>query len=157
MRYRVCPKHSDAVQGRLHTQAGFLPQSDPAPVVEFFTCTGNTAAGGQSDFERCIRKMFVHRNRKRNLLVLLYLRRKYKELESQYRIHPILAVRYLEGTFYTLFEKLKSHDSKFFNYFRMSVSTFEFLVMLLSDRMKDQDTAMRAGVPPKEMLAVTIK
>ena len=30
--------------GRLHT--GFLPESDPAPVVEFFTRTGITAAGG---------------------------------------------------------------------------------------------------------------
>ena len=56
-----------------------------------------------------------------------------------------------------LFEKLKSHDSKFFNYFRMSVLTFEFLVMRLSDRVKGQDTAMRACVPLKEMLAVTIR
>ena len=71
----------------------------------------------------------THRNTKRNSLVLLYLRRKYKKRERQYWIHPILAVRYLEGSFYTLFEKLKSHYSKFFSYFRMSVSTFEFLVM----------------------------
>ena len=56
-----------------------------------------------------------------------------------------------------LFEKLKSHDPKFFNYFRMSVSTFVFLVMRLSDRIRGQDTAMRACVPPKEMLAVTIR
>jgi hypothetical protein len=51
------------------THTGFLPESDPAPVVEFFTRTGITAAGGQFDFERCTRKMFVHRNRKRYLLV----------------------------------------------------------------------------------------
>jgi len=56
-----------------------------------------------------------------------------------------------------LFEKLKSHDSKFFSYFHMSVSMFEFLVMRLSDHIKGQDTAMRACVPPKEMLAVTIR
>ena len=98
--------------GHLHTHTGFLPKSDPAPVVEFSTRIGIVAAGGQFDFERCTKKMFVHRNRRRNLLVLLYLRRKYK-------IHPVLAVRYLEGSFYTLFEKLKSNDSKFFNYFRM--------------------------------------
>jgi hypothetical protein len=42
------------------THTGFLPDSDPAPVVEFFTRTGITAAGGQhrsctrcqSDIER---------------------------------------------------------------------------------------------------------
>ena len=39
------------------THTGFLP----AEVVEFFTRTGITAAGGQFDFERCTRKMFVHR------------------------------------------------------------------------------------------------
>jgi len=57
----------------LHTRTGFLPESDPAPVVEFFTRTGITAAGGPFDFERCTKLMFVHRKRKRNLLVLLYL------------------------------------------------------------------------------------
>ena len=118
------------------THTGFLPELDPAPVVEFFTRTGITAAGGQFDFERCTRKMFVHRNRKSNLLVALYLRQKYKKRERQYWIHPSLAVMYLEGSFYTLFEKLKSHDSKFFNYFRMGVSMFEFLVMRLSERIK---------------------
>ena len=80
-----------------------------------------------------------------------------KKRERQYWVHPVLAVRYLEGSFYTLFEELKSHDSKFFNYFRMSVSKFEFLVMRLSDRIKGQDTPMRACVPPKEMLTVTIR
>jgi hypothetical protein len=42
-----------------------------------------------------------------------------------------------------LFEKQKIHYSKFFSYFRMSVSTFEFLVMCLSDRIKGQGTGMR--------------
>jgi len=139
------------------TPTGFLPESDPAPVVEFFTHTGISAAGGQFDFERCTRKMFVHRNRKRNLLVLLYLRRKYKKTRKTVLGTSSFNCRYLEGSFYTLFEKLKSHDSKFFSYFRMSVSTFEFLVMRLSDRIKGQDTPMRACVPPKEMLAVTIR
>jgi hypothetical protein len=61
------------------THNGFLPELDPAPVVEFFTRTGIAAAGGQFGTECCTRKMFVHRNRKRNLLVCLYLRRKFKK------------------------------------------------------------------------------
>ena len=77
------------------THTGFLPESYPAPVVEFFTRSGITAGGGQFDSERCIGKFF-----------------------------------------YTLFEELKSHDSNVFNHFRMSVSTFEFLVMCFSDRIK---------------------
>ena len=39
----------------------------------------------------------------------------------------------MEGSFYTLFEKLRNHDSKFYNYFRMSINTSDFLV----DRMTD--------------------
>jgi len=39
------------------TQTGFLPESAPAAVVEFFTLTGISAAGGQFDFEGCTRKM----------------------------------------------------------------------------------------------------
>jgi len=68
------------------THTGFLPESDPAPVVECFTRTGITAAGVQFDFERCTRKMFVHRNSKRNLLVLLYLRRKYNNPNIDYTL-----------------------------------------------------------------------
>jgi hypothetical protein len=73
------------------THTGFLPKSDPAPVVQFFKRTGRAAAGGQFGLERCTRKMFVHRNRKRNLLVLLYLTRKYKKRERQYWVHPVSA------------------------------------------------------------------
>ena len=42
-------------KGASHTHSGFLPESDPAPVVQFFTRTGIAAAGGQFDFERCTR------------------------------------------------------------------------------------------------------
>ena len=34
----------------------------------------------------------------------------------------------MEGSFYTLFEKLRNHDSKFYNFFRMSIHSFDFLV-----------------------------
>ena len=46
----------------MHTYTGFLPESDPASVVEFFIRTSITTAGGQFDFERCTRKMFVQVN-----------------------------------------------------------------------------------------------
>ena len=34
----------------------------------------------------------------------------------------------MEGSFYTFFEKLRNQDSRFYNYFRMSLHTFDFLV-----------------------------
>ena len=44
----------------------------------------------------------------------------------------------MEGRFYTLFEKLRNRDSKFYNYFRMSIHTFDFLV----DRATKQCSAV---------------
>ena len=41
---RPVPVAALAKGARTHT--GFLPESDPAPVVEFFTRTGITADGG---------------------------------------------------------------------------------------------------------------
>ena len=58
----------------------------------------------------------------------MYLRRRYRKRAREYWVHPLLTVRYVEGSFYTLFKKLRYHDSKFYNYFLMSIHTFDFLV-----------------------------
>ncbi|CAH2002123.1 unnamed protein product [Acanthoscelides obtectus] len=103
--------------------------------------------------------MYVSASNKRYLLGLLYLRRKYRQAKKvrQHWVHPLLTVRYLEGSFYTLFEKLRKDNSKFFNYFRMSIDTFDFIVERLLNSIKHQNTPMRACIPPKEMVAVTIR
>lgn len=83
----------------------------------------------QLDFGSRGRKMSVSdRQRRQILFVLLCLRRKYRDRVRQHRVHPLLAMRYIEGSFYTLFEKLRSDDDKFFNYFHMSTCTFDFLM-----------------------------
>ena len=56
------------VLGPLHTNQLFAGVGSVSGRGVFHT-TSITAAGGQFDFERCTRKMFVHRNRNRNLLV----------------------------------------------------------------------------------------
>ncbi|CAH1985388.1 unnamed protein product [Acanthoscelides obtectus] len=103
--------------------------------------------------------MYVSASNKRYLLGLLYLRRKYRQAKKvrQHWVHPLLTVRYLEGSFYTLFEKLRKDNSKFFNYFRMSIDTFDFIVERLLNSIKHQNTPMRACIPPKELVAVTIR
>jgi hypothetical protein len=64
--------------------------------VEFFTRTGIAAAGGQFDFERCARKMFVNINKKVTCLCSYILgKNKKKKRERQYWVHSVLAVRYL--------------------------------------------------------------
>nr|CAH7723212.1 unnamed protein product [Callosobruchus chinensis] len=90
------------------------------------------------------------------LLYLLHLRRKYKrDRVAIFWSNPIIKVRYLEGTYYTLFEKLKNGPRKFFNYFRMSQDTFCYLLGNLEQKIKKQDTSFRMAIPPEEMLVVT--
>lgn len=91
------------------------------------------------------------------LLYLLYLRRKKQNKQRMLWVHPILKVRYLEGTYYTLFEKLSNDPNKFFNYFRMSKNTFDYILSNIINKIKKQDTQFRMCIPPEEMLAVTIR
>ncbi|CAG9135462.1 unnamed protein product [Plutella xylostella] len=79
-------------------------------------------------------------NRKLYLLYLLYLRCKKRSVHRQYWIHPIVEARYSEGACYTLFSKLQNAPSKFFNYFRMSESTFNYLLIHLYVHRDNLDT-----------------
>nr|CAH7759687.1 unnamed protein product [Callosobruchus chinensis] len=90
------------------------------------------------------------------LLYLLHLRRKYKRVRvAKFWSHPIIKVKYLEGTYHTLFEKLKNDSRKFFNHFRMRQDTFYYLLGNLGQKIKKQDTSFRMAIPPEEMLVVT--
>nr|CAH7750643.1 unnamed protein product [Callosobruchus chinensis] len=90
------------------------------------------------------------------LLYLLHLRRKYKQVRvAKFWSDPIIKVRYLEGTYYTLFESLKNDPRKFYIYFRMSQNTFYYLLGNLEQKIKKQDTSFRIAIPPEAMLVVT--
>ncbi|KAB0805168.1 hypothetical protein PPYR_02138, partial [Photinus pyralis] len=61
------------------------------------------------------------------------------------------------GAFVSLFQDLRGDEKKFFNYFRMSTSSFDELEGKLHDSIKSQDTRCRLSIPPIEMLAVTLR
>ena len=88
---------------------------------------------------------------------LLYRRyRKYKR-NRVYWVHPINEKRDESGLFYTLFEDLRKDGKKFFNYFRMSISTFDVLYERLKHTLQRQNTKMRNCIQPEQMLAITIR
>lgn len=100
----------------------------------------------------------VSSSRRLYLLYLLHLRRqRRRRRDVEFWIHPILKVRYVEGTYYTLFEKLKKDPRKFFNYFRMTEETFNYLLENLYLKIKKKDTSFRMAIPPEEMLVVTLR
>nr|CAH7764970.1 unnamed protein product [Callosobruchus chinensis] len=47
------------------------------------------------------------------------------------------------GTFYTLFEQLRQDDTKFFNYFRMSITSFDELHGRIKDNIQRRNTKIR--------------
>jgi hypothetical protein len=103
---------------------------------------------------------FVIMDHKRRLicLYLLYRRRQRKSRKCRkYWVHLLLTQRDKVGAFQTLYEKLKNEEKKYFNYFRMSLSTFEQLLQRLHNSLLRQNTKMRSCISPSEMLAVTIR
>jgi hypothetical protein len=68
-----------------------------------------------------------------------------------------VAARTLEGAYYTLYGRLRENERKFFNYFRMSTSAFDYIVHRLAPHLERQNTMMRESICPQQMLAVTLR
>jgi len=79
-----------------------------------------------------------------------------KRREREFWEHPIVAARTLEGAYYTLYGRLQGDKRMFFNYFRMSTSTFDYVVDRLASHLERQNM-MRESICPWQMLAVTVR
>lgn len=88
---------------------------------------------------------------------LLYRRVKRRRIKRKCWIHPINQSREQTGTFYTLFEELRRDGSKFFNFFRMSIASFDELHEKLKNEIQHQNTKMRNSIPSRERLALTLR
>ena len=72
-------------------------------------------------------------------------------------VHPVVSKRLLIGQFYKLYEDLRNCRGKFFSYFRMSIESFDKLLVLVGPRITYENTRLRLSVPPQERLAVTLR
>lgn len=90
-------------------------------------------------------------------LWLLHRRRKRVTRNRLFWVHPINQRREEVGLFYTLFEDLRNDQNKFFNYFRMSIPSFDELHRKLKDVLQRQNTQFRNCIQPVQMLAVTLR
>lgn len=95
--------------------------------------------------------------RKRVIVAYLAYCELYPDKNRKYWTHPLVSTRLLKGAFSTLFEDLKEDPLKFFNYFRMSIRSFNELADKLEDSLQNQNTVMRLAVRPIEMLSVTLR
>ena len=107
-------------------------------------------------------KMLFNKFKIRNKLVLMYLLRKRRaslkrKFRRKYWIHPILRDRSLHGMYFTLFPELRNNPGKFYNYFRMSIENFDYLVSKLKPKIKKRNTLMRSSVSAEERLVITLR
>lgn len=84
-------------------------------------------------------------------------RRRRKRQSREWWIHPILSDRSTKGKFVLLHNQLKQHPDKFFEYYRMSVNSFEVLLSLIQSDICKENTMMRECVSAEEKLAVTLR
>ena len=96
---------------------------------------------------------------RRYIIAMWFLYRRYRKYRQNriHWVHPINEKREEAGLFYTLFEDLRNDEKKFYNYFRMSITTFDELHNRLKYDLQRQNTKMRNCIQPVQMLAITIR
>lgn len=94
------------------------------------------------------------------VLWLAYRRwRRRKQRESRrFNVHPILRDRMTHSMFITLYPKLREHSEKFFNYFRMSIASFDNLLEIIKEDLSPcQNYMVRDTVSAEEKLVITLR
>nr|CAI5845236.1 unnamed protein product [Callosobruchus analis] len=76
----------------------------------------------------------------------------------RWSVHPLNAVRHLRGAFYTLYEELRNHEEKFFNFFKMSIYSVDELCFKVRNTITSKKQLVQGlCFQPEEMMAVTIR
>ncbi|KAJ8915449.1 hypothetical protein NQ315_003212, partial [Exocentrus adspersus] len=84
-------------------------------------------------------------------------RKKKKNKKRRYWVHPLNTRRIRHSQFYLLRAKLRAHPDNFFDYYRMSIKTFDELLDKVRDKIKKQNTWMRVSIDAEERLTITLR
>jgi len=79
-----------------------------------------------------------------------------KKKEKQFWVNDIFEEREKFGEFHTLFPKLLAQPIKFFEYMRMSPSTFYYILEKIQPFLEKQSN-FRKCITPAEKLTVTLR
>lgn len=72
-------------------------------------------------------------------------------------VHPYNVDAKAENRFRKFYESIRSYETKFFGYYRMSIKSFEELLVLLRPHIIRQNTNKRLAVSAEERLTITIR
>ena len=79
--------------------------------------------------------------------------KKERKIKRRFWVHPILESRISEGEYHTLYPPLIDDETKFYNYFRMSIGTFEEILSKIQHELIIQDTTFREAITPREKIS----
>jgi hypothetical protein len=79
-----------------------------------------------------------------------------EDQEKRLWVHPINEKRSKENTLQNFINELRS-DNKFRNFTRMSVTTFDYVLNVISDKIRKRDSRFRKSIPPAQRLFVTLR
>lgn len=88
------------------------------------------------------------------IVTFSYLR---AQRRRQFWVHPINSERQLHGHYFQLYKQLQKDNVKFFNCFRMSISSFDELLSYIGNDIKRKYTNMRTAIQPEEKLVITLR
>ena len=71
-------------------------------------------------------------------------------------VHPINNLRFEKGEYFILYPDLRKFEDKFFNWYRMSMKKFDYLLKLIQRRIFRWNTNYRESVSTEEQLIITL-
>lgn len=80
-----------------------------------------------------------------------------KKRKRVHWVHPLNSHRLSLGEFNCLYSNIRQHPDRFFNYYRMSVKSFDELVILMRPNITKKNTKFRDAIGVEERLTVTIR
>lgn len=90
-------------------------------------------------------------------LLLLLRKRKRRRNNRSCSVHPLHIQRPSKGVYHTLFNDLIEDDKIFFNYFRMSKTSFDVLLTKIEESITPASTHFKNAISPRERLALTLR
>lgn len=77
--------------------------------------------------------------------------------KRRYWVHPLNSDREKNKNFSEFYENIRKHPEKFFEYYRMSIKSFDELLAKLRSHLTKEITNMRNPLNPEVRLTVTIR
>ncbi|XP_022160835.1 uncharacterized protein LOC111026950 [Myzus persicae] len=101
-------------------------------------------------------------NRKKHLMKVVQVANYFGYLnppkrDRRYWIHPFNTTREETRRFLNFYEKIRLNSDKFFTYYRMSIASFDELMMKIRPYITKQETKFRSPICAEERLTLTIR